>query len=349
MTKIQWTEKTWNPITGCSKVSAGCKNCYAEGVAKRFWGERKFTDVQFHPERLKQPMHWRKPRMVFVNSMSDLFHEDVDNWEIEKMFAVMALAPRHTYQILTKRPARMLEWMTNEAAHENTEYAASLYAADWGGGKQAELYGGTWGSGQYGDEGRCEIPPGFEDMNIPWPLPNVWLGVSAEDQETLDERVPLLLQTPAAVRWVSLEPLLGPVDLTGIRDDEIGAKWDVLGAECTHEDAHVEPDTNAVICRQCDESSFLDWVVVGGESGPKARRCNTGWVRRVVNDCKAAGVPCFVKQLGANIITETDIPNILRPAILNHPKGGDPSEWPEALRVREWPLTSPAPAPQSSR
>ncbi len=110
--KIQWTDETWNPVTGCTKVSAGCKNCYAETVAKRFWGNRKFTDVQLHPDRLEQPLHWKKPRMIFVNSMSDLFHEDIPFDFIDKIFAIMWQTPQHTYQILTKRPARMLEYMT---------------------------------------------------------------------------------------------------------------------------------------------------------------------------------------------------------------------------------------------
>jgi protein gp37 len=173
-TKIEWCMnpdgtpgEVWNPVTGCTKVSQGCKNCYAERIAARFWGERKFTDVQVHPERLEQISHWHKPRRIFVNSMSDLFHPDVPESFLDMVFARMFNNPRHAYMILTKRPERMLEYTTH----------------------------GTFPSGN------------FEARNI-------WLGVSVENQQAADERIPPLLQTPAAVRFVSCEPLLGPVDLS---------------------------------------------------------------------------------------------------------------------------------------
>lgn len=173
-TKIQWTDETWNPVTGCTKVSQGCKHCYAERVFPRAYAKtgRCFTDVRTHPERLDQPLRWKKPRRVFVNSMSDLFHEDVPDEFIDKVWEIMANAPDHTFQILTKRPARMLAWT-----------------------------GGV-------DAGKWPM------WLLPWPLPNVWLGVSVEDQATADERIPPLLRTAAAVRFISLEPCLGPVDLS---------------------------------------------------------------------------------------------------------------------------------------
>jgi len=198
-TKIQWTDATWSPVSGCSKVSAGCKHCYAERdwprLAKNpkspYFG-RDFTDVRCHPERLDQPLRWRKPRRIFVNSMSDLFHESVPDSFIDEVFAVMSrcgddTTPRfdafdaHQFQVLTKRPARMRRYMEDEIR-------GSAVCA-----RRLKYRGGSL---------------------IEWPPPNVWLGVSVEDQATADERIPILLQTPAAVRFVSAEPLLNPVDLS---------------------------------------------------------------------------------------------------------------------------------------
>jgi len=209
-TNIGWTNETWNPVTGCSKVSAGCKNCYAEAITERF-GTQKFTDVTLHPDRIDRPLHWRKPRLVFVNSMSDLFHKDVPRSFQCRVFQTMKYAPQHTFQILTKRPERMR------------------------------------------DDLRA----------VTRPLPNVWLGVSCEDQATADERIPLLLQTPAAVRFVSCEPLLGSIDLA---------------------------------TRIPRHARFLDWVIVGGESGPNRREMDLDHLLSIVDQCKAEGVPCFVKQ-----------------------------------------------------
>jgi len=210
MSKIEWTGKTWNPITGCTKVSPGCAQCYAENIANRFWGDRKFSDVQFHPDRLEKPLKWRNPRLVFVNSMSDLFHPKVTDGQIDSIFNVMATTPRHTYQVLTKRPERMLELC----------------------GKKV-------------------------------PLPNVWLGVSVESQEYVP-RIELLRQTPAAVRFVSCEPLLGKIDLS-LDNSEVGG---------------------------------IHWVIAGGESGAKHRPVSPDWVRDIRDQCVTNGVPFFFKQWG---------------------------------------------------
>lgn len=231
-TKIAWTEETWNPVTGCSKVSPGCANCYAEAIDRRFnadvfqpWlPENAEYNVQTRPERLDAPLHWRKPRRVFVNSMSDLFHENVASSFIADVFRVMARTPQHTYQILTKRPERM--WALVTANNEIT------------------------------------VPT----------LPNVWLGVSVENQHWADERIPVLLRTPAAVRFISAEPLLGPVDLslwTGCKDPT------------------------------CDCTSWLDWVIVGGESGRVRRPFELEWARSLRDQCRDAGVAFFFKQAGA--------------------------------------------------
>lgn len=289
--KIEWTDATWNPVTGCSKVSQGCKHCYAErewprlsANPKTMYYGRQFTDVACHLERLSQPLRWQKPRMIFVNSMSDLFHEQVPDSFIDAVFAHMALAPQHVFQVLTKRPARMAAYLS--ALTDNREEAV---------GEQVRL-----------------ISKGKHSGMLDWPLRNVWLGVSIEDQATADERIPLLLETPAAVRWISAEPLLGPVDLRWIddgaahrevprnewgpvddEDSPPGLWWDVLTGKRTimHGGA-----------RRFDEwertDGAVDWVVVGAESGPKARPMHPEWARVLRDQCAAAGVPFLFKQWG---------------------------------------------------
>jgi len=259
--QIEWTDATWNPIRGCSRVSEGCRNCYAERVAARFSGVGKpyeglvrrspsgaggwTGEVRFIEDRLADPLHWKKPRRIFVNSMSDLFHEKVQDEWIDRIFAVMALCPQHTFQVLTKRPERMREWFDNTG---RDGVAVTAKYPEFEAFKRVSL---------------------AETM---WPLPNVWLGVSVEDQTTADERIPLLMQTPAAVRWVSYEPALGPVDFNN----------------------YLPPDLNAFT-----DWKGLDWIVAGGESGPGARPTHPDWFRSVRDQCVAAGVPFFFKQWGA--------------------------------------------------
>ena len=186
--KIEWTDETWNPVTGCTKVSQGCKNCYAERQWPRMvrlipsYAGREFTDVRTHADRLDKPLRWQKPRRIFVNSMSDLFHEDVPDEFIDQVFAVMALAPQHTFQVLTKRAHRMREYLSDSMRLEK------IYI--------------QWNS-----------VSGLPREAQGWPLPNVWMGVSIEDQPTADARIVELLETPASVRWISAEPLLGPVNV----------------------------------------------------------------------------------------------------------------------------------------
>ena len=264
-TGISWANATWNPITGCAKVSQGCKNCYAlrdwarlAANPKTIYHGREFTDVRCHPERLDQPLRWTRSRLIFVNSMSDLFHEDVPDDFIDKVFAVMGLSGKHTFQVLTKRPERMKAYMASRA--KSVEYFERA-AREMGYTFKFEFDGKTHGT-------------------LSWPLPNVWLGVSVENQETADERIPLLLQTPAAVRWVSAEPLLGPADLPGLF---------FYGTERT---GGVEP-------LRKHRHPLIDWVVVGGESGPKARPMNPDWARSLRDQCAEAGVPFFFKQWGS--------------------------------------------------
>jgi len=264
-TKIEWTDATWNPIRGCSRVSEGCRNCYAESVAARFSDpgqpyhglaefvtigqgtakerqEARWTGkVAFVKEHLQDPLRWQKPSRIFVNSMSDLFHAAVEEAWIWKIFGVMALSQRHTFQILTKRPARML---------------SILHGVD-----PAAAYSGiSMLFDEVGAHPTC-------DMTRAWPLPNVWLGVSVEDQKTANERLPLLVQTPAAVRWVSYEPALGPIDWKEALPKQ---EW---------------------LCA-------LNWIVAGGESGTNARPMAPDWARSTRQFCKDYQIPFFFKQWG---------------------------------------------------
>lgn len=274
-TKIQWTDETWNPTTGCTKISPGCANCYIERtpafrIAGRQFDAKAHIPLQFHANRLEQPLHWRKPRRVFVNSLSDLFHDDVPDAFIVSVFAAMAASRQHQFQVLTKRPKRMQAFVS--------ELGMSIKPLE----KAAR-----------------ELGYSFNFDGIPllrWPIPNVWLGVSVENQRFADERIPVLLQTHAAVRFISAEPLLGPIKIERFMLD----------------------------------GPFLNWVIVGGESGPGSRPFDLAWARSIVQQCQTAGVPCFVKQLGA-------FPRAGRMLFLRDKKGGDPDEWPADLRVREFP------------
>ncbi|MEI6851191.1 MAG: DUF5131 family protein [Bacteroidota bacterium] len=232
--KIEWTEKVWNITTGCNKVSAGCKNCYAECNAKRWWGDRKFTEIRYHPERLEQPYHWKKPAKIFVDSMSDLFHSKINDEILKKIFKVIEENERHTFIILTKRP-------------ENMQHFMRKY--------------------------------------YPVPLQNVWLGVSVEDQQSYMHRGMILKNTPAAIRFLSCEPLLENVNLNCSY---------LSGNDSLH---HFS-------------ARNWDWVIVGAESGTGRRYCELEWICGIVADCKMAnfdpslvdsaeqpaGTPVFVKQ-----------------------------------------------------
>lgn len=271
-TNIKWTTSTWNPIRGCMKVSEGCRNCYAMAVAARFNGpgqpyEGLARMVNGHPqwtgqvilvrEHLLDPLRWQKPRRVFVNSMSDLFYPGLTDEEIAQIFAVMALATAHEFQVLTKRPQRM-RTLVRDAGFEDL-IARAIYDIS------VQHDGPRW----------SKSPPLAQ-----WPLPNVWLGTSVENQETADERIPPLLETPAAVRFLSCEPLLGPVDLDRFL-------WDVT--------YHYDPETGEE-CNDLERSGALDWVIVGGESGPGHRPMELRWARQLQEQCTMADVAFFFKQ-----------------------------------------------------
>lgn len=267
MSRIEWTDETWNPIVGCSKVSPGCDHCYAEKQAYRnllCLQSDKFNSDSAHETHnayetacayeysedcddlgvigakitksygwsgatalnvsaLDKPRHLKKPRRIFVCSMSDLFHEDTSMVSIDRVFMVMQQCPQHTFQILTKRPMRMLEYLSN-----------------------------------------------LERLGFKWPLPNVWIGVSAENQELADKRIPILLQCPAAVRFVSVEPMLGPV---------------VMGEDYLCHDGN------------CAHERGLDWVICGCESGPQRREMSSAWASDLYAQCRTAEVPFFMKQM----------------------------------------------------
>lgn len=316
---IEWTEHTWNPVRGCSRVSEGCRNCYAERFAARFGkakscgapakspaggyqgfvkltpeGPRWTGKVELIPSMLLIPLKRKKPTTYFVNSMSDLFHEDLPDEAIDRIFAVMALCPQHRFQILTKRAARM-EQYCNARAGQIADAIIKLRR-------------------ERGDDGVVLPVPSLDPVAVWWPLPWVWLGVSVEDQETADERIPHLLRTPAAVRFVSYEPALAAIDFSRYLDPA--------------EFGYNEPLT-------------LDWLIVGGESGPGARPFDIAWARWTLAQCKAAGVRCFVKQVGSKPIDPEHHCAIDCGCGLHHGfrdrKGGTMAEWPNDVRVRETP------------
>jgi len=290
VTKIEWTHrpnstgKTWNMMrarnkkTGgvghfCEKVSPGCKNCYAETFQKRFQNPVRYAaqdadqvEVFLDQKTLVQPIGWKKPATIFVCSQTDLFLHHYSNEWIDQVFAVMALCPQHTFIILTKRHDRMNAYFQKHFTRHKCGHIAA----------------GITGKQHPGGHG-CDP----DVCNMQFPLPNVWIGVSVEDQKAADERIPVLLDTPAAVRFLSVEPLLGPVDLTRI----------------AHENGDSDQYYNAVEGYEISCGQFqidgLNWVIVGGESGHNARPMHPDWARSLRDQCKAAGVPFFFKQNGS--------------------------------------------------
>lgn len=309
-TSIEWSDSTWTPLRSrrrdngkigvhCEKISPGCAHCYSErfnlrglpnqGTRLPFARASRKAVEHFLDERiLAEPLRWRKPRKVFVCSQTDLFGEWVTDEQIDRVFAVMALAPQHTFQVLTKRAERMREhcsspWMQRRVDEEKCELMGAMSDQ----GRMVDAY--------VGEEDSCYFEHGY--------LPNVWLGVSVEDQAHLP-RLYDLKRTDAAVRWVSFEPLLeglGDVDLSGV-----------------------------------------DWAVYGGESGPRARPCDLEWIRRGIECCRKSLTAPFVKQLGARVVNSSDElgPWPVLPAEsmqIGGSKGGDINEFPMDLKVREFP------------
>ncbi|MFJ3043552.1 phage Gp37/Gp68 family protein [Streptomyces tendae] len=303
MTTIEWTEQTWNPTTGCDQISPGCTNCYAMTMAKRLkgMGSAKYqTDgnprtsgpgfgIAVHPEAIREPLRWKKPRLVFVNSMSDLFHSGISTPDLHLIFGVMAATPQHTYQVLTKRHGRMRSLINDpQFAHMTRHRAEQVF------GRPATA-GWTW------------------------PLPNVHLGVSVENQKWADIRIKALAQTPAAVRFLSCEPLIGPVRLN--RSHGHCPTHDFSGCFCSG---------------PCPDLILPDWIIIGGESGPGARPFYPQWAADLIDDARQAGAAPFVKQLGTLWARDFTV-NGKTVAAHGDTKGGKPEYWPAKLRVREYP------------
>jgi protein gp37 len=255
MTKIEWTDKTWNPIVGCSKISAGCVNCYAAEAAKspRLQQFPQYAHVggwdgkvQFVDSQLRLPFTWRKSKRIFVCSMSDLFHENISDFWRNKIFAVIAICKQHNFQILTKRPENMRRYFASNP---------------WQGiANEIERIGDNPCTGHLVDE--------ILEMSDVDYLENCWLGVTVENQDMADKRIPILLQTPAKIHWLSVEPLLEEVDL-----GFCGTRYSCPTIR-----------------------GYIDWVVVGGESGGSRRQCEVKWIEKIVKQCDNAVIDVFVKQ-----------------------------------------------------
>lgn len=370
-TSIEWTGATWNPIRArlkefierpdpadshplatirvkpwgyhCEHVSPGCTNCYAEAMNKRLlpaWGtglafnvpNQSRVEIFLDEKELVKPLGWKKPQKIFPCSMTDLFADFVPDEMIDRMFAVMALCPQHIFQVLTKRAERMRQWFAGDGRPRWEDHVYNRAYA------MSASKGGCMASG--------------------WPLRNVHLGVSVEDQQRADERIPHLLQTPAAVRWVSYEPALGPVDWTDIRytDEDCYCSWNTLAG--IHRVLNSDSMDAVASASLGDDVPTLDWGVYGGESGHAARPNDIAWARSFIRQFHAARIPAFVKQLGRYPVgglrgdaigvhpTSNSAPSTARAwergdygvrLKLKNRKGGDMAEWPEDVRVREMP------------
>ncbi len=305
MSKIEWTEKTWNPIVGCSVVSPGCTNCYAmkmaariermggapqyDGTTKQTRGGAVFTGkVALAEKALLEPLKRKKPTMYFVNSMGDLFHENVPDGWIDRVFAIMALCPQHTFQILTKRSKRMMEYCAGSMVSDNLSGRVNRI---W----QAVLDTPFKGKSSNASSELFAMKNGV-------PLPNVWLGVSTEDQTRADERIPDLLDTPAAVRFVSAEPLLGRIDFGRIPSPERwGENPDGWTFDClqTGDYYTLFGDGPSLPSDGPWRDHAIDWIIAGGESGPGARVWDgfEDACRSLRDQCKSADVRFFMKQM----------------------------------------------------
>ena len=283
-TGIEWTDATWNPVRGCSRVSEGCRNCYAERIAARNFpahrspttgeafavltdsGPRWTSTVELIESKLTEPLRWKKSRRIFVNSMSDLFHEGLPDEAIDRVFALMALTPHITYQVLTKRAERMRQWSKIPYPPDRLDAAMATMDVE-------------------------------QREEFQWPLPNVWLGVSVENQETADSRISELLRTPAALRFISYEPALGPLDVRKYLPFA-RCPWCDRNRDEQHKPSCSRQGVVSTASDNRDPMPWLDWVIAGGESGPGARPAHPDWFRSISDQCQAASVPFFFKQWG---------------------------------------------------
>lgn len=339
-TGISWTEATWNPIRGCLRVSDGCRFCYAEVVAGRFGGpgqpyegltkpfvlkgqsqgktsvepeiEHRWNGaVQLVESHLFDPIKWRKPKVIFVNSMSDLFYEKIPLDYVDRIMAVMVLAQHHTFQVLTKRADRMRDYLNDPEMPERVmAYCESMKPS------------GLWNGNVY--QARYWL------IDEPRPIPHIWWGVSAEHQAAADERVPALLDANAAVRFVSYEPALGPIDFSAIEAD--GYRIDAIRGG-------IHDDENGLISTGGKDVPALDWIIIGGESHQdkkRARPFDIAWARSLIRDAQDEGHSAiYVKQLGSNPVDgET-------PLVIPGRKSDEPALWPEDVRIQQYPEAAP--------
>lgn len=392
-TGIQWTDRTWSPIRGCSRVSPGCDNCYAMKTGYRFAapglayagfvalrkGKPDWTGrvSMLDAKHLGAPLGWKKPARIFI-STSDPFHRALSNEEIAALFGVAAACPQHTFQFLTKRADRLPEWfawLSQQTSHRD-RWIADVAEAEHVSGEAVGTRGAhltrteTCAVLHFATEatnGRRRRLPYY--VNKPWPLPNVHIGVSCEDQEYADERIPHLLEIPAVVRFVSAEPLLGPLNLS--RYMPAWRCYDCRAFMLGRGDDGCDPDEGEAdpCCSKCGSLRVshigLDWVIIGGESGNGARDCEVAAIESLITQCADAGVACFVKQLGKRPVFRSKLERLVfsfdrdaaaaygaeqgriyGPGVaelvarggLKHPKGGDISEWAKHLRVRQFPF-----------
>lgn len=325
---MKWWDKSWNTLIGCSHASSGCSNCYGERLAatrlrhlptyglvvqsdKPRWNG-KVLDLT---DRLGDPLRWRKPQRIFVNDMGDTFHPEVSFTYITAMFGVMAACPQHTFMLLTKRPERMLEFYRWVEKREME--GRSMFCDD----------SPEWRIWQM-----LHVSARRKGVKVPshhgggWPLPNVWVGTTCEDQTRAEERIPFLIQVPAVVRFLSLEPLLGDINI-GLMGTQPSTWMNGQQYRMVHQDIH--------------------WAITGGESGPRARQCAREWLVNIVRQCHEAGTPCFVKQLGSAYVDEKNaiggryvkVPEEYGSPVkrLKDMAGRDMAEWPSSLRVRQYP------------
>jgi protein gp37 len=315
-TEIAWCDYSWNPLVGCSKLSLGCQKCYAAEAAKsarlqQFSQYQKVKEwdgtIEFVENQLTKPLSWKSPKKVFVGSMSDIFHKNVKDEWLDKIFAVMAFARQHTFQVLTKRPKRMQQYLSDPATVDRIEEAGYTFTHNM-------------------------------DCVNNWSLPNVWLGTSVENQQVAGDRIPLLLDSPAAVRFLSCEPLLEELNL--ISHEREGRSYNYLlntwetrrsGAGGAVAGGRISPFY----------ADGIDQIIIGGESGPGARPCHIDWIRSLVRQCQQTKTAVFVKQWGSNAINSTPyidgvVQNNFQVKLKNR-KGGDITELPLDVQIREFP------------
>jgi len=276
-TRIPWAKQTWNIVTGCSPVSAGCAHCWARRQARRLAANSTVKHRERYegfrptiwPERLPDPLHWREPQPVFPASQGDLFHDDIPDWFRDDAFAVMALTPHITYMLLTKRVEQMRDYITTPGRRERVVEAIAFGANRWGAGKAAERLGGKWEPPQKGEYGRVKLAGYFDGVKIDWPLKNVWAGATVEDQPAANARTKILLETPAALHFLCFEPLLGYVDIAE-------------AAEVTYWD---------------DPVAGIRLAIAGCETGPRRRHVPIEAFRSLRDQCVRVGIPFFLKQM----------------------------------------------------